>query len=86
MHVSACWSSPGVMAVMSTCDGCVHTHVQGLRKPDPQAFTRVLEHLGVTPDQVVFVDDRQSNVDVSVMRGCGIKVGCTSMMRSIVRH
>mmetsp|Transcript_24476 Transcript_24476/g.66807 ORF Transcript_24476/g.66807 Transcript_24476/m.66807 type:complete len:236 (-) Transcript_24476:791-1498(-) len=43
--------------------------MEGFRKPDPQAFSRVLDHLGVPPDQVIFVDDRQPNVDAAAALG-----------------
>lgn len=49
--------------------------LQGFRKPDPQAYARVLQHLGVAPDQVIFVDDRQANVDVGAHGKPGLCVG-----------
>ena len=35
----------------------------GLRKPDPAIFDLTLDHLGVVPQQAVFVDDTLRNVD-----------------------
>jgi FMN hydrolase / 5-amino-6-(5-phospho-D-ribitylamino)uracil phosphatase len=41
----------------------------GVRKPEAAFFTRLLEHIGRTPDEAVFVDDRQVNVDAAVDAG-----------------
>ncbi len=35
----------------------------GERKPDPAAFTRVCEHIGTHPEQVLFLDDTGENVN-----------------------
>ena len=37
----------------------------GVRKPDPAAYRCVLEELGLSPDQLVFVDDRESNCEAA---------------------
>jgi len=42
---------------------------QGLRKPAPEAFAAVCEHLGVPPSSCVFVDDRAVNVDAAAAFG-----------------
>jgi putative hydrolase of the HAD superfamily len=34
----------------------------GLTKPDPKIFEHLTDRLGATPDDVVFVDDREENV------------------------
>ncbi|CAN7128896.1 unnamed protein product [Brassica rapa subsp. narinosa] len=44
----------------------------GKRKPDPEFYLEVVEHLGVEPCECVFIDDRPSNVKCAVeigMRG-----------------
>ena len=41
----------------------------GLRKPDPQAYARVLSELGVDAGQLVLVDDRESNCQAALQRG-----------------
>jgi len=33
--------------------------MQGLRKPAPESFATVVDHLGLPPDRLLFVDDRQ---------------------------
>ena len=41
----------------------------GLRKPDPAIYRRVLDILGAPPERVLFIDDRQQNVDGAAMAG-----------------
>jgi putative hydrolase of the HAD superfamily len=35
----------------------------GLRKPDPAMYRRALDILGCAPERMLFIDDRQENVD-----------------------
>lgn len=48
-----------------SCEG----PMKGLRKPDPKCYKAVSDHLGVPPEQLVLIDDRQVNV-VSALE-CG---------------
>lgn len=41
----------------------------GVRKPDPAIYRRALDILGVPPERVLFIDDRQQNVDGAAMAG-----------------
>jgi HAD superfamily hydrolase (TIGR01509 family) len=41
----------------------------GARKPDLGAYTHAAQHLGVTPQQCLFVDDRQINCDAAHQAG-----------------
>lgn len=41
----------------------------GLRKPEPAIYRRALDILGSAPDQTLFIDDRQENVDGAVAAG-----------------
>ena len=43
---------------------------EGIMKPDPRIFIRTLERLGCRPDEAVFIDDFQHNVDGA--RGVGM--------------
>lgn len=43
--------------------------VQGLRKPSPESFAAVVNHLHLPADQLLFVDDRQANVDGALAAG-----------------
>ncbi len=39
------------------------------RKPDPLAYTRCVAALGARPEDTLFVDDSQANVDGAVQAG-----------------
>jgi putative hydrolase of the HAD superfamily len=41
----------------------------GLRKPEPAIYQRALEILGRPAERILFIDDRQENVDVAVKAG-----------------
>ncbi|KAF6256642.1 HAD-like domain-containing protein [Scenedesmus sp. NREL 46B-D3] len=43
--------------------------MRGLRKPAPAAFEAATSHLQLPPQQLVFVDDRQPNVDAAAQAG-----------------
>lgn len=43
--------------------------LQGLRKPSPESFAAVVAHLGLAPDRLLFVDDRQANIDGALAAG-----------------
>ncbi|PRW56908.1 Haloacid dehalogenase-like hydrolase superfamily isoform 1 [Chlorella sorokiniana] len=43
--------------------------LRGLRKPAPESFAAVVDHLGLPPDRLLFVDDRQANVDGALEAG-----------------
>ena len=45
-----------------------HSYVSyqlGLRKPDPEIYLAVLEHLGVAAQRCIFIDDRQENCEAA---------------------
>jgi putative hydrolase of the HAD superfamily len=44
-------------------DACIFSCDQGVIKPEPSIYARVLEGLRVAPEQAVFLDDRQAYVD-----------------------
>jgi putative hydrolase of the HAD superfamily len=41
----------------------------GLRKPEPAMYLRALDILGCPPGRVLFIDDRQENVDGGLAAG-----------------
>lgn len=43
--------------------------LQGLRKPSAESYAAVVGHLGVPPGRLLFVDDRQANVDGALAAG-----------------
>lgn len=47
------------------------SHVMGVRKPERDAFNRVIEYFGFTPTQVLFFDDSTANVEAARRLGCG---------------
>ena len=45
----------------------------GVRKPDPRAYLGPCEMLGRSPEQAIFVDDREVNVEAARQQGlCGV--------------
>jgi putative hydrolase of the HAD superfamily len=44
-------------------DEIVYSHECGLSKPDPAIYTLTCERLGIAPEQMVFLDDLEPNVD-----------------------
>jgi putative hydrolase of the HAD superfamily len=44
-------------------DGAFYSYRLGLAKPDPAYFARIVEELGATPDDLLFVDDNLANVE-----------------------
>ena len=51
------------------CDVVVYSHEEGVAKPDPRFYRIVCQRLGVVPDEVVFLDDKQHCVDGAVALG-----------------
>jgi putative hydrolase of the HAD superfamily len=51
-------------------DVIIYSDEAGLAKPDPQVYRLLCDELGVAPHEVVFLDNRRSNVDAA--RGLGI--------------
>lgn len=41
----------------------------GTKKPDPESFTRLVEHLGKKPQDCWFIDDKKSNVEGARIAG-----------------
>jgi HAD superfamily hydrolase (TIGR01509 family) len=50
-------------------DDLCFSHQVGALKPDPRAFLRTLERLGVVPELCVFVDDAEQNVEGALAVG-----------------
>jgi epoxide hydrolase-like predicted phosphatase len=46
-------------------DVIIYSHEIGIVKPDPRAYQVLLDQLGVAPDELIFVDDKQANVDAA---------------------
>ena len=41
----------------------------GMRKPEPEIFTRILNNNGLLPKQTLFVDDKKQNIDAAEALG-----------------
>lgn len=49
--------------------GTVVSSAEGLLKPDPRIFHRLLDRFGLTPQTTLFVDDSRPNVDAALALG-----------------
>ena len=52
----------GTRALRDRFDVFIESSVEGLRKPDPKIYELACERLGVTPTQVIFLDDIGGNL------------------------
>jgi putative hydrolase of the HAD superfamily len=50
-------------------DEIVYSHECGLSKPDPAIYALTCERLGVAPEEMVFLDDLEPNVDAARQAG-----------------
>ena len=50
---------------MSWFDGVVVSAFEGVIKPDPEIFRRLIERFNLKPEATLFVDDSQRNVDAA---------------------
>ncbi len=64
------WPIIDAMGFASAVDHVVASHLIGAVKPDRTFFQHALTRLNLTPDQTVFFDDNQINVDGA--QSCGI--------------
>jgi HAD superfamily hydrolase (TIGR01509 family) len=52
-------------AFSTTFDHIVYSHEVGLAKPDHRIFALACDRVGVAPNEAVFIDDRQVNVEAA---------------------
>ena len=52
-------------------DGIVVSGAEGMIKPDPRLYARLLERYRIEPARAVFIDDNQHNVAAAVALGLG---------------
>lgn len=50
-------------------DVVMNSHSVKMKKPDPAIYTHMLEKLGVNPEEAVFIDDKEKNVEVAKSLG-----------------
>jgi len=53
---------PEVLAIFGLFDVVVESRVVGIRKPEPRFYQLACEMVGVTPDEVVYLDDLGINL------------------------
>jgi 2-haloacid dehalogenase len=58
-------------AFMRWFEGTVVSSAEGLIKPDPRIFSRLVERYELTPERTLFIDDSSRNVDAA--RGVGLR-------------
>lgn len=51
------------MSVIAEFDYMVEGRTDGVMKPDPRAYTLMVERMGVTPEECVFIDDQPVNLE-----------------------
>lgn len=85
LHVERQWEEFGIYELF---DGIFLSNEMGMVKPDREAFEHVVARLGVLPEQVLFLDDNQINVDGA--RAAGLlaekAVGPNEAERAIALH
>ncbi len=54
---------------LSRFDVLVWSYQLGIAKPDPKIYRYALEKLGTQPEETLFIDDRQVNVDAAIALG-----------------
>jgi len=60
---------PARFEVFSAFDGAVVSGAEGLLKPDPALFGRLLERFGLDPATTLFIDDVAANVEAAEALG-----------------
>ena len=60
---------PKVYTFPRLFDQIFASHLIGEAKPRPQAFAKVLNALGLSPEEVVFIDDSELNVSGATQVG-----------------
>jgi 2-haloacid dehalogenase len=55
--------------VLDLFDGIVVSGQEGMAKPDPRIFRRLLERFSLAAERLVFIDDNRANVDAAVALG-----------------
>jgi putative hydrolase of the HAD superfamily len=60
------------LGIESYFDTILISEIEGIRKPDPEIFIRALNHLGLSPEEAVYVGDHPIN-DVTASKNIGMK-------------
>lgn len=62
---------PEILDFRSYMDGGVFSYEEGLIKPDAAIYNRICEKYNLIPQECIFTDDIQKNIDAA--RACGMK-------------
>jgi putative hydrolase of the HAD superfamily len=74
---------------LSRFDVLIWSYQLGIAKPDPRIYRYALEKLGTQPEETLFIDDRQVNVEAAIALGMkGVVFTTVDQLRSdlIARH
>jgi putative hydrolase of the HAD superfamily len=55
--------------ILERFDHVINSALVGMKKPDPAIYQLALQRLGVRPQEAIFVDDMQPNVDAAAALG-----------------
>ena len=60
--------------IISSFEFTFFSHETGLIKPQPEAFLNVLDQLALEPQEIMFFDDNQANIDAAKIIGMAAKL------------
>jgi 2-haloacid dehalogenase len=79
--------APATFAFLELLDGVVVSGVEGVAKPDPRIYEIAVERAGLPASSLVFVDDKQQNVDGALAAGLdGILFTDADRLRAALRQ
>lgn len=55
-------------------DGAVYSHIEHITKPDARIYQIIIERYNLDPDETIFFDDRQDNVNGAIAAGLPAKL------------
>ncbi|MGM0375182.1 MAG: HAD family hydrolase [Bacteroidota bacterium] len=56
---------PGVSHISELFDGLHYSHIEGMRKPQPELYEKVIRENGLVPSETLFADDLKENLDAA---------------------
>lgn len=81
------WSKIGASGLLDSMRYNFASYQIGLLKPDREAFSYVVDHLGCEPSHILFFDDNQANVDAAnKMKIHGYRTRGTHELKDKLHH